>query len=127
MNISNEEFVKAVAMVASSALQSGKYETIQDIGDAVSRSISALEDIDINKTPQTSEKAADILSEVDKKARFLCVNIAMEMGYQLDRDKGQWCMIYEAMRPYLLQGIDAAQVTWNNHSENEQPLLLHAV
>lgn len=127
MNNCNDTFVNAVAMVASSALQSGKYETIQDIGDAVSRSISALKDIDINKTPQTSENAADTLSEVDKKARFLCIHIAMEMGYQLDRDKDQWFMIYEAMRPYLLQGIDAAQAAWDCHSDDKQPPLLHAI
>lgn len=123
MHQRNNELVNIVATLAGNALKSGDYKSIQNIGDAVANSIAALKEAKLIELPPPSDEAIEVFEEVEKKVRFLCINIATELGYRLDRDKDNWHIVYNVIAPHICSAIDDAIDAWSEYAPTQNKTL----
>ena len=125
MTNQNNVLISAVAQIASSALQTGNYNKIGEIEEAVQASLRSIECVGLLEDSVTTERAHEVRDQVEGKIRFLCLNIAIALGCQLDRKGDEWIIVYEAITPHLLTAIDSAICAWDEHnsSQTEIPFL----
>ena len=119
MTNQNSVLISAVAQIASSALQTGNYNTIGEIEGAVQASLSSIECVGLLEDSGPTERAHEVCDQVESKIRFLCLNIAIALGCQLDRKGDEWIIVYEAIAPHILKAIDDAICAWNEHNYSQ--------
>ena len=125
MTNQNNVLISAVAQIASSALQAGNYDKIGEIEEAVQASLKSIEYVGLLNASEPTDRANEVHDQVEGKIRFLCLNIAIALGCQLDRKGDEWIIVYEAITPHMLKAIDDAICAWDDHksSQTEIPFL----